>query len=579
MSGWSLDTLVGPLGDLADAARKWNGVILEGVSQELTSFADSLKNLGTVSVSGLVLEFQNATGTLTQAVSGMLSSIIAIVNTRKSGVISVFVVMVGNVLTTLNGKLPNFQTFGQLTVKYMVMGIRSQAGLPIVAFGEIITDALSSIIIRNIEFYDAGRDMAAGFANGISANTFLAEAKAAEMAAAAARAARRELDEHSPSKVGYEIGDFFGVAFVGAISDYADKSYRAGAEMGTKARIGLTEAVSKISDYINSDMDTQPTIRPVLDLSNVQSGTRQMDYYLQSRSSEHVMIIEEVLIDTDSENGNSVTITGRSLESLLSRRIVWAQTLLDGSVQDCIKRLLDENVISPKDANRKIPNFVFEASTDKAVTEPKITAQFTGDNLYDVIAEICRLTGIGFKVTLNDKKQFVFKLYAGADRTYAQTENPYVIFSPKFENIANSNYLESKKEYKNVALVAGEGEGAERKTTSVGEGNGLERRELFVDARDISTTTEDNVTLSDEEYKKQLAQRGNEKLAECSSAQSFEGQVEMTKMFEYGKDFFIGDIVQITNEYGMESRARISEIVTAIDTQGTVTYPTLSTVP
>lgn len=277
MSGWSLDTLVGPLGDLADAARKWNGITLEGISQELTSFADSLKNLGTVSVSGLVFEFQNATGTLTQAVSGMLSSIIAIVNTRKSGVISVFVVMVGNVLTTLNGKLPNFQTFGQLTVKYIVMGIRSQAGLPIVAFGEIITDVLSSIIIRNIEFYDAGRDMAAGFANGISANTFLAEAKAAEMAAAAARAARRELDEHSPSKVGYEIGDFFGIAFVGAISDYADKSYRAGAEIGSKARIGLTEAVSKISDYINSDMDTQPTIRPVLDLSNVQSGTRQIN--------------------------------------------------------------------------------------------------------------------------------------------------------------------------------------------------------------------------------------------------------------------------------------------------------------
>lgn len=139
------------------------------------------------------------------------------------------------------------------------------------------TDVLSSIIVRNTEFYDAARDMVAGFANGISANTFLAEAKAAEMAAAAARAARRELDEHSPSKVGYEIGDFFGVAFVGAIGDYADKSYRAGAEMGSKARIGLTEAVSKISDYINSDIDAQPTIRPVLDLSNVQSGTRQIN--------------------------------------------------------------------------------------------------------------------------------------------------------------------------------------------------------------------------------------------------------------------------------------------------------------
>ena len=59
-----------------------------------------------------------------------------------------------------------------------------------------------------------------------------------------------------------------------------------------------------------------------------------------------------------------------------------------------------------------------ETSVEKAVTEPKITAQFTGDNLYDVISEICRLTGLGFKVTLNDKKQFVFKLYAGADRTF-----------------------------------------------------------------------------------------------------------------------------------------------------------------
>ncbi len=56
------------------------------------------------------------------------------------------------------------------------------------------------------------------------------------------------------------------------------------------------------------------------------------------------------------------------------------------------------------------------------------------------------------------KKQFVFELYAGFDRSYDQTENPYVIFSPKFENIINSNYIESKASLKTVTLVGGEGE-------------------------------------------------------------------------------------------------------------------------
>ena len=83
----------------------------------------------------------------------------------------------------------------------------------------------------------------------------------------------------------------------------------------------------------------------------------------------------------------------------------------------------------------------------------KLEAQYTGDNLYDVIQKICEEQGIGFKITLNDEKQFVFELYAGSDRSYDQTENPYVIFSPKFENIINSNYIESKASLKTVTLL------------------------------------------------------------------------------------------------------------------------------
>lgn len=304
----------------------------------------------------------------------------------------------------------------------------------------------------------------------------------------------------------------------------------------------------------------------------------KQDYYLQSRDSEHVMIIERIQIISDVEEGNHVTVTGRSLESILDRRIVWGQKTLSGNLQNGIKTLLNENVISPSDSSRKISNFIFEASTDTKITNLKIEAQYTGDNLYDVIRKICEEQEIGFKITLNDNKQFVFKLYAGTNRSYDQTEYPYVIFSPKFENIINSNYIESKASLKNITLVGGEGEGAARKYTTVGGGTGLERRELFTDARDISSDVGDGVVLSDAAYTAQLQQRGKEKLAENASVTSFEGETETTIMFRYGEDFFNGDIVQIENEYGHETKARILEIVTSEDKDGTSVYPTFKTI-
>ncbi|MCB6566795.1 hypothetical protein LI169_17220, partial [Desulfovibrio desulfuricans] len=101
-----------------------------------------------------------------------------------------------------------------------------------------------------------------GFACGISANTYKAAAVAGAMASAAASAARKELDEHSPSKVGYKIGDYFGIAFVNAISDYSRKAYSASSDMANSARTGLGNAINKMANMINSDIETQPTIRP-----------------------------------------------------------------------------------------------------------------------------------------------------------------------------------------------------------------------------------------------------------------------------------------------------------------------------
>lgn len=304
----------------------------------------------------------------------------------------------------------------------------------------------------------------------------------------------------------------------------------------------------------------------------------RQDYYIWNRDSEHVMIIEKIRIDSDVEDGNHITVTGRSLESILDRRIVWGQQVIRGNLQNGIKTLLNSCIISPSDSNRKISNFIFKESTDPAITSLTIDAQYTGDNLLTVIEKICAEHDIGFKVTLNNNKQFVFELYAGVNRSYDQTSNPYVVFSPKFENIINSNYIESKSALKTVTLIGGEGEGSARKYTTVGGGSGLNRREIFTDARDISSDAGNGVTLTDAEYTSQLQQRGREKLSENTDVTSFEGQVETTIMFKYGEDFFNGDIVQITNEYGHETKARILEIVMSENEEGTSVYPTFATI-
>lgn len=329
--------------------------------------------------------------------------------------------------------------------------------------------------------------------------------------------------------------------------------------------------------------------------------TLKEDFYIWTEDSEHVMIIENRKIITDVEEGNKFLVSGRSLESILDRRIVWNQILLDGYLQGQIKRLLNENVINPEDPNRKISNFIFEETDDPYILSLKVQVQYTGDNLYEAVCKLCESVSIGFKITLNDDNQFVFKLYSGVDRSYDQETNPYVVFSPSFENIIDSNYYESKAGYKNVGLVAGEvdntipyagtsnaaggttvtiGESSARRTVVVGESTAkeLSRRELYVDARDISSITSNGDSISTSAYDDLLRQRGDERLNENKIVQAFDGQVESTQMYRYGEHYFMGDITQLENEYGMESKVRVTEFIRSVDKDGIDSYPTFEVI-
>ena len=257
-----------------------------------------------------------------------------------------------------------------------------------------------------------------------------------------------------------------------------------------------------------------------------------------------------------------------------------------------IDKILKTNVYSPKIVRRKIDEFEWSQTakdnTDAAIQALRIDeTQFTGDVVYEVIKKLCDQFDVGFSLKRDESTgKFMFNLYYGTDRSYKQNDMPYVVFGPDFDNLVTSDYTENKSKYCNVTLVAGEGEGSERKTLEVGDktSTGLNRRELFTDARDLSSEVEEESdeeegetvkrTLTDAEYNALLKNRGLEKLKEAEIEKTFDGQVDAKTMYRYGRDFFMGDICELVNQYGKEARVRVVEYIHSESTSGIEEYPT-----
>lgn len=284
----------------------------------------------------------------------------------------------------------------------------------------------------------------------------------------------------------------------------------------------------------------------------------------------NVMIVQNREIVTNAESGDNLIITGFCLKSILRRRVITNQTVLSGYVSACIQRLITENIIDPSDSGRAISNF--KLGNVDVINNHTMKMQITGDNLADAIAEICQNYGYGYDIVLKNN-QFVFNIYEGKDRTYAQNTNPYIVFSEQFDNLLSSDYTQSKTDYANVAIVAGEGEGIERIKKTVGTETGLNRYEIWVDARNASSNQGE---ITDAEYLEMLEQDGTEALSEKGVTTEFSGEVDNTINYILNRDYFLGDLVQIENDYGISASTRIIEVIESEDETGQNIIPTFS---
>lgn len=281
--------------------------------------------------------------------------------------------------------------------------------------------------------------------------------------------------------------------------------------------------------------------------------------------------IETRQLNIGTDGQELLEVKGKFLTNYLRRRINWGQLIFNGKTEELMRKLVNDNAINPSNVNRKIPNLILGSLKN---FDDTIQYQDSYGNILSCLESISNTSNLGFKNTLDmENQKIIFEVYKGIDRTVDNGAIAPCIFSRDFENILEQEYFDSLNNYKNTALIAGAGEGKDRKLTSIEEGQGLNRYELYVDARDLQSTkqvektdedgnkTTEDVPMSDNEYIPMLLQRGNEKLAECYEVQTFDSKINTQGNNTYKKDFDVGDIVTIVDKkWGIQVDTRITEV-------------------
>ena len=259
-------------GKLNEFQSKTNGINISGVSNQIdelvktankmaevnssavSGFGDALRDVGNSGIEKFTETFNGAHGKAKDAISNFI-------NAAKDAAKS---------------KLNDFYDVAKEAVSRFIDGLRTKDSDIKSSFSKSALEGVAGARGKYTDYKGAGSYLVDGFASGISGSSWKATNAGRTIAQEALRAAKASLGIASPSKEFYKIGAFTGDGFVNALDDYSSKVYYAGAKVGDEAKAGLSRAIAKVSDMIESGMDTPPTIRPVIDLSDVEAGANSI---------------------------------------------------------------------------------------------------------------------------------------------------------------------------------------------------------------------------------------------------------------------------------------------------------------
>lgn len=307
-------------------------------------------------------------------------------------------------------------------------------------------------------------------------------------------------------------------------------------------------------------------------------------------NDQNVGIIEDVQYTFSIQNGRMIVATGRFAKCLLDRRVIYRMTgtnqvsaaIISGNVETAVRSIVESNAIDCSfDSARNMSGLVLGAhsGTTAVIVDDNgtpTTQQIAFENLLTWTDSFLQRYKIGAAVRINSNSKLEFYCYSGVNRTVNNTDgNDPVIFSQEFENLISNEFDYSEKNYKNAALISGEGEGIDRFcAVLIPAATGADRREIYIDGSKTSKKYVDaggtERTLTDSEYNAQLITIGAQELAKLPILKTFAGEINLNSLtFKYKTNYNLGDIITVQDsETNLYINTRIIEIIEVQDEKG-----------
>ena len=260
-------------------------------TQAITTFTTELQN-GAEQAKTAVINLMTATKTaflnnavqFTNTGSTLINKFITGINNRQAAVKSAGTSIRNALVNGLKTNNAEYNTLGTTYGNNFATGVRSKEQAARDA-GSALSNAAASEIKKVVSrFEEAGRNAGDGFASALSEKASKAVEAARKMAEEAASAINSSLDINSPSRVTGLSGEYFVLGFANEIQRLAYLASDSAEDMGEKSVSAFQRSVESAGEAARSIVDLYPTITPVLDLSQIQNGSRSLNSIFANRS-------------------------------------------------------------------------------------------------------------------------------------------------------------------------------------------------------------------------------------------------------------------------------------------------------
>jgi tape measure domain-containing protein len=230
---------------LVDAGTKLIVGLLQGISRNVGKITSAAVDLIIAFINGIASQIPKVINAAVNLMVNFVNGLADGIRTNTPKVIDAVNNLMSSVAFAIGAAIGNIPEMGRQIVSGLVQGIKSSSG----SFFSALYDMVKSAWDKVLEFF------------GIK----------------------------SPSRLAAEAGRYIDEGFAVGLKEYADVVSDATVDVGKSAMDSLTDSLSGISDAVNDNLNTEPTIRPVLDLSNVKSGASALGNMLSMDSSVGVL--------------------------------------------------------------------------------------------------------------------------------------------------------------------------------------------------------------------------------------------------------------------------------------------------